>query len=531
MFAILHTSAFAINMKRKIIITQNGKTVEKQINYIPARYIISVLLIIAEIISVISIIVLLSMYIPYFWIAVLLTQIGCIISIVARKDNPDYKIPWLLFIMAVPIVGFMCYFLFYERKLSGKGKRRLEKLQHTKIERNNGKEYSALSDPLALSQAKSLQRLAGANLYGNTDIKYFPSGEKYFLSLLEDLRSAREFIFMEYFIIEQGLFWNSVLEILKAKAEEGVEVKVVYDDIGCMGTLPGNYYKQLKKYGIESVPFSRLRGQANNEFNNRNHRKITVIDGRVGYTGGINLADEYINRVEKFGHWKDTGLRLSGEAVEELTRLFLTDYAMSSGKYDVSPENYYREHSVHTDGFCVPFGDGPKPVFERQVAKTAIIHMLSHAEKYVRITTPYLIIDNDLCEAIENAALRGIDVRIITPHIPDKKIVLMLTRSYYKRLIASGVKIYEYTPGFIHAKSYIADGKYAIIGTINLDYRSLVHHFENGVWIYSHEVIEDIRKDFLDTEEKSALIEENEFVGSWFKKFVIAALKVFTPLL
>ncbi len=518
-------------MKKKIIITKNGKSVEKQIRYIPARFVVSVLLILLEIISVISIMVLLSLYVPYFWLAELFTQIGCVISIVARKDNPDYKLPWLLFVMAVPIVGFMCYFLFYERKLSGKQRKRLKKIQDIVIKKDTIKEKEVLDNALACSQAEIIHKISGSNLYQNTDICYFSLGENYFLSILEDLQKAEEFIFLEYFIIEQGLFWNSILEILKEKAKNGVNVIVVYDDIGCMGTLPGNYYKQLTRYNITSIPFSRLRGQANNTFNNRNHRKILVVDGKIGYTGGVNLADEYINHVEKFGHWKDTGLRLEGEAVNELTRLFLIDYAMSVKDFALVPDEYYREYSVPSNGFCVPFGDGPKPVFERQVAKTAIMNMLAHAERYVYMTSPYLIIDNDLIQAIENAALRGIDVRIITPHIPDKKLVLMLTRSYYERLIACGVKIYEYTPGFIHAKSYLSDDKYAIVGTINLDYRSLVHHFENGVWIYNHSVLGDIKSDFIATQEKSMQIEQEQFVGSWFKKFIIATLKVFTPLL
>lgn len=518
-------------MKRKLIVAQNGKTVERQISYIPLRYIVSVLLILLEIVSVFAIMTLLSIYVPYFWVAEMITQVGCVISIVGRKDNPDYKLPWLLFVMALPVVGFMCYFMFYSRKLSRKQFKKLQKAQDIKVQKENSKELGSMFDPFARSQSILINRLSAANLYQNTDIRYFSLGEQYFLSLLNDLKDAKKFIFFEYFIIEQGLFWNSILEILKEKAALGVQVIVLYDDIGCMGTLPGNYDKKLAKYNVQCLPFSRLRGQANNEFNNRNHRKITVIDGKIGYTGGINLADEYINHVQRFGHWKDVGLRLEGGAVNELTRLFLVDYEMSVKNSVLSIENYLTSHTVKNDGFCMPFGDGPKPVFERQVAKTVILNMLGQAEKYVYITTPYLIIDNELMQAIENAALRGIDVRIITPYIPDKKLVFMMTRSSYERLIACGVKIYEYKPGFVHAKTYLSDDQYAIVGTINLDYRSLVHHFENGVWIYKHEVIKQIKSDFLQTQEKSIAIEQNQYAGKWFKKFVIATLKVFAPLL
>ncbi|MDE5856552.1 MAG: hypothetical protein K2H06_05855, partial [Anaeroplasmataceae bacterium] len=320
------------------------------------------------------------------------------------------------------------------------------------------------------------------------------------------------------------------LEILKEKVSKGIEVCVVYDDIGCMMTLPGNYYKQLQKLGIKSVPFARLRGQANNEFNNRSHRKITVIDGKIGYTGGVNIADEYINHIKKFGHWKDVGIRLEGEAVNELTRLFLMDYAINNKKADVDFSKYYCSASSKQEGFCIPFGDGPKPIYHRQVSKTVILNMLNQSKRYVYITTPYLIIDNELVQALENTAMRGVDVRIITPHIPDKKLVFLMTRSHYNRLMTAGVKIYEYESGFVHAKTYLSDDETAMIGTVNMDYRSLVHHFENGVWIYKHKVIEDIKKDFLDTQEKSIQFEKGMVKENLFQRFIRAMAKVFSPL-
>ncbi|MDE5592792.1 MAG: cardiolipin synthase, partial [Clostridiales bacterium] len=319
-------------------------------------------------------------------------------------------------------------------------------------------------------------------------------------------------------------------EILKQKAASGVEVRVVYDDIGCMMTLPGSYYKQLRKMGIKAVPFSRLRGQANNEFNNRSHRKITVIDGKVGYTGGVNIADEYINRIQKFGHWKDVGLRLQGEAVNELTRLFLIDYGISDKHADDNFADYFRYEQCEQDGYCIPFGDGPKPVYDRHVAKSVILNMLNQAKRYVYITTPYLIIDSELIEALENAAIRGIDVRIITPHIPDKKLVFLMTRSHYNRLMTAGVKIYEYESGFVHAKTYISDDETAMVGTVNMDYRSLVHHFENGVWIYKHSVIGDIKNDFLATLDKSIQFELGMIKENMFQRFIRAMAKVFSPL-
>ncbi len=470
------------------------------------------------------------MYVPYFWLLALITQIGCVISILGRKDNPDYKLPWLLLVMAIPIAGFMCYLMFYSRKLSDAQIKKLDRAFNIKIIKDDSEEIKSIKDPFARSQATLIKNLADAKVYQNTEIKYFDDGETYFLSMLDDVKSAQKFIFMEYFIIERGRFWNSILDVLKEKVKNGVEVCVLYDDIGCITTLPSNYFAKLRRMGISAAPYSILRGQANNEFNNRNHRKITVIDGKIGYTGGINIADEYINEVERFGHWKDAGIRLEGEAVNQLTRLFLCDYEMSVKKSALKEGDYFTNHTVENKGFCMPFGDGPKPIYDRQVAKTLILSMLGGAKKYVYITTPYLIVDNELVSAIENAALRGVDVRIITPHVPDKKLVMMISRSYYERLIGSGVKIYEYQPGFIHAKTYLSDDKFAIVGTINLDYRSLVHHFENGVWVYNHEVIKDIKEDFTNTLEKSMVISQNQFVGGWLKKFFIATLKVFTPL-
>lgn len=519
-------------MKKKIIVNENNKTVEREVNYIPFRYIVAIMLVVSETAAVISVMSLLTIYIPYFYIAVAATQIGVAIAIVNRNDNPDYKLPWLFFVLLIPIVGFMLYFMFYSRKLNKRQVKRIANLTKQQIEKDEKQELAEVSaeDEMIASQAVMLGKLSDSHIYGNTDIRYFSLGEQMFVAMVEDLKKAEKFIFMEYFIIEGGLFWNAILEILKAKAANGVEVRVVYDDIGCMTTLPGNYFKRLAKFGIKSVPFALLRGQANNEFNNRSHRKITVIDGKIGYTGGVNIADEYINHIEKHGHWKDVGLRLQGEAVNELTRLFLTDYGLNDKKADDNFASYYAYENLPQCGYCIPFGDGPKPIYQRQVAKNIILNMLNQAKRYVYITTPYLIIDSELVQSLENAAIRGIDVRIITPHIPDKKLVFMMTRSYYGELMKAGVKIYEYERGFVHAKTYLSDDKTAMVGTVNMDYRSLVHHFENGVWMYDHIVLKDIKRDFLDTQGKSIKFEPNMLKENFWQKFIRAMVKVFSPL-
>ena len=296
--------------------------------------------------------------------------------------------------------------------------------------------------------------------------------------------------------------------------------------------LPGDYCKTLKSYGIDASPFSRLRGNADSEFNNRSHRKITVIDGTVGYTGGVNIADEYINEKILFGHWKDTAIRLEGEAVWELTKLFLVDFGINVKMMPtVRSDCFPAQPEINEHGYMIPFGDGPHPIYDRRVGKSVIQNMLSSATRYAYMTTPYLIIDNDLCTDLENAALRGVEVKIIVPHIPDKKMVFNMTRSFYPRLMSAGVEIYEYEPGFVHAKSYLTDDSFAMIGTINLDYRSLVHHFENGVWMYNCESIKDLKADMEDTLAKCIKVEPSMLKTSLLQRFIRDLVRIFAPML
>ena len=522
-------------MKKKILLSdKNGAMEEKEVEYIPVRFILAILLIALETIGVLTMTLLCALYIPYFYILMYFTEIFCVLKIINSEENPEYKVPWLLFVLLVPVAGFLIYFMFYNRTLSKKWIKRMKAIheQNVHTDDQNALEQLAEEDRVAYLQANLLKKISGTHLYQNTDVKYYDMGEKLFPVMLEDLKKAEKFIFMEYFIVEEGLFWNSILDILKEKAANGVEVRVVYDDIGCMKTLPGNYYKILRSYGIKAVPFSILRGQANNEFNNRSHRKITVIDGKVAYTGGVNIADEYINEIERFGVWKDVGIRLEGEAVAEMTSIFLGDYEMNV-KTPVSDADYYYHSGVlvRNSGYVVPFGDGPEPIYKRRVAKVMLLNMLSQGQDYVYMMSPYLIIDNELCEAIENAAMRGVDVRIITPHIPDQKIVFLMTRSHYKRLMDAGVKIYEYEPGFVHAKVYLSDDKYAIVGTINLDYRSLVHHFENGVWMYRHEVLTQIKADISNTMAQSLEMTDERIRDTLVQRLIRVLVRVFSPML
>ena len=521
-------------MKRSYEYKVNNKTIKREVNYIPFRYILAILITIFEIVAIIGIVAVLCYYVPYFYLLAYVTQIACVIKIIASDDNPDYKVPWLLFVLILPIAGFMLYMMMYSRVLKKKFIKRLKDLDDRMYQKNDKALLEELNNqsPMAHSQAKMLCNIGYTHIFNNTSQKYYPLGEEMYYDMLVDLKNARKFIFMEYFIIEEGKFWDSILEILKEKATEGVEIRVVYDDIGCMSTLPGNYFKKLRKMGIEATPFSFLRGGADSEFNNRSHRKITVIDGYIGYTGGVNLADEYINEKERLGHWKDGGIRIQGEAVWELTRLFLVDYGINVKTLPKAKHDYFPKLKENKEnGYIIPFGDGPRPIYKREVAKSVIQNMLDSATKYAYITTPYLIIDNELCQNLENASLRGVDVKIILPHIPDKKLVFMMSRSFYPRLMDAGVEIYEYEKGFIHAKNYLTDDEYAMVGTVNLDYRSLVHHFENGVWMYNTDTIVDIKNDFEKTLEQSIKIEREMLKINIFKRLFRACVRVFAPLL
>ena len=521
---------------RKILHSGNGRPFRKRTegySYIPFRYIAAVIIAIMEVIAVIGIVAALCYYVPFFYLAAWATEISCVIRIIASDDNPNYKVPWLLFVLIIPIAGFMLYFMFYSRMLQKRFIKRLDALKSHGYEHDDRKLLKELKaeNPIAGSHAGMLMDIAQTHLFTDSRVEYFPLGEDMHRRLLEDLERAGKFIYMEYFIIEEGKFWSSILDILKRKAAAGVEVRVLYDDIGCMKKLPGDYHRTLKSFGIEAAPFSRLRGNADSEFNNRNHRKITVIDGTIGYTGGINIADEYINEVVRFGHWKDSAIRLEGEAVWELTKLFLVDFGINVRKIPYIRNDLYPKSEIREPGYVIPFGDGPHPLYDRRVGKSVIQNMLSGAVRYVWMTTPYLIMDNDLCQCMENTALRGVDVRIVVPHIPDKKLVFGMTRSFYPRLMAAGVHIYEYEPGFIHAKSYLADDNQAMIGTINLDYRSLVHHFENGVWMYDCKAISALKADLEDTMRKSIEVTPEMLKTGLMTRFIRAVVRIFAPML
>ena len=460
--------------------------------------------------------------------------IGTILAIVNRNMPPESKVTWLLFAV-VPVFGFLLYLMIGERRLSKKEIQQLEKMDSMKFREDNSYDLRVelkQENKSAFGIVKSLLSMDhNADVYDGTASQYFPLGEEMFEAMLDDLRSAKKFIFLEFYIIDPGLMWNRVLEILVDKVQQGVEVKLLYDDIGCMATLSGDYTKRLRKMGIDAHKFNKVIPRMTVAYNNRDHRKILVVDGQVGYTGGINLADEYINHIVRFGHWKDGGVRLEGSAVKALTRLFLMNWYINRGEITDFDRYHFDSQRVEGKGLYIPYGSGPKPIYKEQVGKAVYQNIINQAIDYVYITTPYLIIDYDLTEDIKNAAMRGVDVRIVTPFIPDKKLIQIVTRGAYPDLLEAGVRIYEYTPGFIHSKNVISDDELAVVGTINFDYRSLVHHYENAVLMYQTETIADIKQDFEDLFDISKEISLETLQNSWYQRLLKEIMQLFAPLL
>ncbi len=463
--------------------------------------------------------------------------LALVLFIINDKSNPGYKIAWIVVIMLLPIFGALFYLLFGANHLSRREKAKYDSIeQKTKaatVQSQPVLDEIAALDGSAVVQSRYIERSSMSPPYKNTSSEYLPLGEIKFERMVQELKKARHYIFLEYFILQEGKMWNTILDILVQKAREGVDVRVLYDDMGSMMTLPYRYDRKLEKLGIKCRIFNPFLPVLTSRFNNRDHRKICVIDGHTGFTGGINLADEYINAYPKHGHWKDTAILLRGDAVWSLTVMFLTMWDLIT-KEDEDFEQYrphiHQESVQETDGFVQPFTDNP--LDGEATGETVYMNLISKAQRYVYITTPYLIIDNEMVTALSNAAKSGVDVRIITPHIPDKWYVHAVTRAYYEVLLESGVKIYEYAPGFIHAKTFAVDDEYGVVGTINLDYRSLYLHFECGVWLYRTNSVLQVRDDFLATQEKcqEITLEQARHV-KWYRKAARSVLRMFAPLM
>ena len=460
-----------------------------------------------------------------------------IIFEVNRTEESTFKITWITLISIIPIFGVLFYLFTRSGAISWSINRDYNMAQE------ENKKYLAdseevmknimLTDRLEGSFAKYLSRYGGSPAFSNTAVQYYPVGERMYEDMKRELMKAEKFIFMEFFIINHtSRMWHEVLEILRQKVKQGVEVRLMYDAMGCVSTLPRHYNEVLEKYGIKCHVFSPIVPLISTHQNNRDHRKILVIDGNVAFSGGINIADEYINEKERFGHWKDTGFMLRGDAVAGFTSMFLDmwnvydETTVDGGQYITATS----PNTVIADGFVIPFGD--TPLDDVYVGKRAYIHNLDTAMDYVYIMTPYLVIDDEMFESMKYAAQRGVDVKIIMPHIPDKAYAFYLARTYYKELIKAGIEIYEYTPGFVHAKMSVSDGRRAIVGTINHDYRSLYLHYECAAYMLEVPAIIDIERDFKDTLEKSQRITLEDIKHfNIFTRLVGHILRLVAPLL
>ena len=533
----------------KIIIVSliffGGVFVRKLCRVLFSRYFVSATLILAEFFLLFYLLSFSYEYSAYALAFFGIVDIIVIASLVSRDANPEYKISWLIIVMLLPPFGAFLYAIFYSRKVS------MKKAKFMRCVQDNLNGFGENSDSVKIEEDENLEQIKKtsasawgkslaileedrlSSVYRNTTSRFFDTGEAMYESILSDLSSAKRYIFLEFFIIEQGKMWEKIHKILKEKAKEGVDVRVIYDDIGCMKTLPARYDKKLKAEGIRCVRFSPVSPKISTAHNNRNHRKIIVIDGVIAYTGGVNIADEYINEKSRFGHWKDGGVRVSGDAAIGFLKLFLSswDFALNT----ITDINKFlpdgKREGISDGGFYIPFGSGPMPIYKSPVGKNSIINVINQSERYLYITTPYLIIDYDLTEAIRNTAKRGVDVRIVTPKIPDKKLVKVMTKSAYPYLLEAGVRIYEYTPGFIHEKAVVSDDAYAIVGTINMDYRSLAHHYEDALWMYNTPTVLSIKEDFLNITEISDEKDKKEAKLSFFEVIIRNLIRVFAPLL
>ncbi len=459
-----------------------------------------------------------------------------VVYIVWRPNNPAVKLAWVVPILTFPLFGGVMY-LFFGHVIVPKKLRDSVERTNVLVEKNLVQDETVRraleeKDQAVANQSGYLTVYGATPVWDHTATTYYPEGLPYWEALLSDLEKAERFIFLEYFIIAEGRMWNAVLEILERKAKEGVEVRLIYDDVGCGFLLPKHYNERMEKKGIKCIAFNRLVPFMSLVLNNRDHRKIVVIDGKTGYTGGINMSDEYINYEHPYGeHWKDAGIRIEGEAVLNFTVMFLQMWNMSRyTEEDYSRYRYHFENRLSENGYVQPYMD--TPFDDEIVGENVYLNMLGNAKKYVYIYTPYLVTDNEMITAMKLAAKRGVDVRIVTPGVPDKKFVYWLTQSNYQNLIQAGVGVYQYTPGFIHSKCMLCDDELATVGTINFDYRSFYHHFECGVFLYQADAVAALRKDMEETFAVSEQITLEWCKEKFVKTNIIGPLlKLLSPLL
>lgn len=453
--------------------------------------------------------------------------------IVTKRGNPSYKLMWIIFILLFPLAGGLAYFVWGGGRVFPHIKKRMKKYSEGSekflVQDSNVKKRLIYDDLHHSRQSAYLARASGFPVYDNTECVYLSPGEQALPVILRELKKAEKYIFLEFFILSEDDMWEPIHQILKQKAASGVEVRVIFDDFGSITRQYQGFADRLRGEGIKVSIFNKISASVNMFQNNRNHRKIIVIDGKVAFTGGINIADEYINVIELHGYWMDCAVMLKGKAVTSFVVMFLNMWGFCVGKKQ-RYSKYITDYACSTAGFVQPYSDGP--INDKNPGEGIYMQMLNTAQKYVYIATPYLIVDNAMTRALTLAAQSGVDVRIITPHIPDKRYVHPVTQYSYDELLAAGVRIFEYTPGFIHSKFFVSDDRVATVGTINMDYRSFFFHFECGVWMCGNDTVLDIKNHFLELQSQSVEIERKKWKKRPIKqKFKQTILYFFAPFM
>lgn len=472
---------------------------------------------------------------PHIYGGSVFLTVCMVLYMINSKMDASAKITWLILIMIAPIFGSLLYW-FTQRNWGHRAMRhRIQTIlaqTSSFIPSDPEAQYGLAEESKgAASMTAYVRRYAGSPVFRNTQVRYFPSGEEKYQRLLTELEKAEKFIFLEYFIVEEGVMWGNILQILAQKAAQGVDVRLMYDGTCEFLLLPKNYPQKLRELGIQCKVFSPATPFVSTHYNYRDHRKILVIDGHTAFNGGINLADEYINQKERFGYWKDTAVMLKGEAVKSFTLMFLQMWNVEEKATEY--QSYLSVPTIsttHTKGYVMPYGDSP--LDSERVGQRVYLDILSRASRYVHIMTPYLILDAETENALCYTAKRGVDVKIMLPGIPDKKIPYAMAKTHYKTLLDAGVEIYEYAPGFLHAKSFVCDDAEAVVGTINLDYRSLYHHFECATYLYGSDCIADIEEDFQSSLKKcrkaSFMTIKRE---KWYMRLLGYVMKTVAPLM
>lgn len=501
-----------------------------------SRFIIIALSIIAQAIGMWVLIFFLNreFFVAQFFIS--LTGVILFLSIVNREQPAVYKVPWIMLFLLFPFAGVMVYVTFGNVKLS---KKQMRKFRHIYNESHN--EYysqSLVMEKLGESGAKGLslanyiKKTTSLPVFANSKTEYLSSGENFYAALKDELEKAEKYIFLEYFIIDEGVMWDGIYDILLERLKSGVKIYIMYDDVGSLPRLRSKFYKELRRQGFYAKKFNTFRPVVSISHNNRDHRKIAVIDGKTGFISGANIADEYINEIHPYGYWRDNAVLIRGQATDSLVRLFIQLYNMSAGEQLSEDEYICATHEIYEDGFIMPFGDSPAPISTEHIGENVYLDIINRADKYLYITTPYLIVDTNITEALKKAAIRGVDVRIILPEIPDKKLIFLMTKSFCPALIKAGVKIYKFKDGFIHSKTFLSDDDIAVIGTINLDFRSLVHHFECALWMYKTSSIKDLYADFCDLFANDCVpVTVDKARLKWYERLIKSVINLFAPLM